>query len=290
MGDQSFARLIKRRRDALGFSQARLGELVGRSASTIRNWERGTSTPSERSDAVALAAVLGLDEREVLEGAGFDVEAARSHQTVEQGYASLAPEAPPAEAEGTEEEKEKAEQTEDPDLEAEGRAEPHEPLAGRFGEEPDTERDGEGEPLEETRPAVDEVTAGPAAEEKAPASNARPWTAPTDREPEPVDERPVSRPLPTPPPDEQASTPPPVEEPTSSRRLSRAAPPTVLEAAPPGEPSYLEDPQERQQYRIRAVATAVLVIGLVIVLMWAFGRASEAFSSLWDDFFNQLRI
>ena len=58
MGDQSFARLIKRRRDALGFSQARLGELVGRSASTIRNWERGNSTPSERSDAVALAAVL----------------------------------------------------------------------------------------------------------------------------------------------------------------------------------------------------------------------------------------
>lgn len=295
MGDQSFARLIKRRRDALGFSQARLGELVGRSASTIRNWERGNSTPSERSDAVALAAVLGLDEREVLEGAGFDVEAPRSHQTVEQGYASLAPEAPPAEAEAPEEATEEPDiQPEEPsheavgpDLEAEERLEPDRPLAGRVGGEPGTA--GEGEPPAETRPPVAEVRADPAAEAQSPASNARPWRTPRG-EPEPVEERPVSRPLPTPPPDEPASTPPPVEEQTSSRRLSRAAPPTVLEAAPPGEPSYLEDPQERQQYRIRAVATAVLVIGLVIVLMWAFGRASEAFSSLWDDFFNQLRI
>jgi transcriptional regulator with XRE-family HTH domain len=280
MGDQPFARLIKRRRDALGFSQARLGELVGRSASTIRNWERGNSTPSERSDAIALAAVLGLDEREVLEGAGFDVEAAGYHETMEQAYASLAPEAPPAEAEAPEEE------AEGPDLETEGRSEPDEPVAGRAVE---PEPQGGGAPPAETRQPAAEITPDPVVEERPPASDARPWRTP-DTEAEPVDERPVSRPTPTPPPREPASTPPPAEEPTASRRLSRAAPPTVLEAAPPGEPSYLEDPQERQQYRLRAVATAALVIGLVIVLMWAFGRASDAFSSLWDDFFNQLRI
>lgn len=65
MGEESLGHMIKRRRETLGFSQARLGELVGRSASTIRNWERDKSTPSVPSDAVALAAVLGLSENRV---------------------------------------------------------------------------------------------------------------------------------------------------------------------------------------------------------------------------------
>ena len=91
MGDRSFGRLIRKRRESLGLSQARLGELVGRSSSTIRNWERDKSTPAARSDAVALAAVLGLDEAEVLDRAGFEVDGERTHQTVEEAYASLTP-------------------------------------------------------------------------------------------------------------------------------------------------------------------------------------------------------
>src|SRR5680860_779451 len=89
MGDQTFARLIRKRRDALGLSQARLGELVGRSATTIRNWERAQASPSERSDVVALAAVLGLNEGEVLEQAGFEPPVVEDKPTMEQAYASL---------------------------------------------------------------------------------------------------------------------------------------------------------------------------------------------------------
>lgn len=286
MGDQSLARLIKRRRDALGFSQARLGELVGRSASTIRNWERGNSTPSERSDAIALAAVLGLDEREVLEGAGFDVEAAGTDQTVEQAYASLAPETPLMDESAPQEEAAALrEEVEEPDLKPEERAESDEPETGRVVGEPDNEPADDKSSGEEARQSV-AGPANPVVEEKPPVPEAGPWRG-ADEEEEVVDEAPVSRPIP-PPPDEPA--PAPSEEPTPSRRLVRAAPPTVLEATPPGEPSYLEDPQERQQYRIRAMVTAALVVGLFIVLMWAFGRASDAFSALWDSFFDQLRI
>ncbi len=229
MGDQSFARLIKKRRDSLGFSQARLGELVGRSATTIRNWERGNSTPSERSDAVALAAVLGLDEREVLERAGFDVPAREDRPTIEQAYASLAPETQP---------------------------------------EPGSQAHTEAVPDREPEPAAD---------------------TPVSREPEmvdvdeeagslPADDEPVQEPSP----DTLAEEPGPI--------LNRAAPPTVLETTPPGEPSYLEDPDERQHYRVRAVATAAVVLVLVIIFLWSFDRATDALGAMWDDFFGMLDL
>ena len=316
MGDHSFARLIKRRRDALGFSQARLGELVGRSASTIRNWERGNSTPSERSDAVALAAVLGLDERDVLEGAGFDVEAAGTHQTLEQGYASLAPErhsvpevaaeeepAPEVSAENAAFEQATVDEVsvveERPDTGAPSQDEGIEidhgsvPAPGHDrGEEsagvetgsPVEAARAESKPTRPDRPnATDEETAA------AEADLIPSWPPPEPDEAQ-VDDRPGSEPRPVWAPGDRAATSPPAESPPASRRLARAAPPTVLEATPPGEPSYLEDPGERQQYRIRAVVTAALVIGLVIVLLWAFDRATDAFSTLWDDFFSQLRV
>lgn len=241
MGDESFARLIKRRRDALGFSQARLAELVGRSPSTIRNWERGNSTPSERSDAVALAAVLGLDEREVLEGAGFPAGGDSAHQTVEQGYASLGPETPTP---------------------------PSVPEA----------RQGES------------VEAVPGSEEISGAEEAEPQPAVDDESGRSGDS------------DQDASeelevfdlgTPPDTrvpEDTSEERRLARAAPPTVLEAAPAGEPSYLEDPEERQRYRIRAVATAAAVVGLLIILLWSFGRATDALGALWENFVGLLEV
>jgi transcriptional regulator with XRE-family HTH domain len=237
MGDEFFARLIKRRRDALGFSQARLAELVGRSPSTIRNWERGNSTPSERSDAVALAAVLGLDEREVLEGAGFLADGESAQETVEQGYASLAPEAPspPPEAEEP----------------VEAAAE-RERLSGVVEAEP--------------RPTADDE------------SGRRGDSDEDSGEVEVFD-------LGTPPPELHMPA-----DSTEERRPARAAPPTVLEAAPVGEPSYLEDPEERQRYRVRAVATAAAVLTLLIILMWSFGRATDALGTLWDEFVGLLEV
>lgn len=246
MGDQSFARLIKKRRDTLGFSQARLGELVGRSATTIRNWERGNSTPAERSDAIALAAVLGLDEREVLDTAGFEVNTSEEHPTMEQAYASLAPEpVPPPRSDRT--------------------SEPSEPT----GSSPSAE-------------AARAVEPDPAPE--PPSTPQGPPRRPVDTDDRDALARPSLRD------DHTAASPSEAEAEANEPKLSRAAPPTVLETAPPGEPSYLEDPEERQQYRVRALVTAAMVLLLLIVFLWSFDRATDALGTMWDDFFGMLDL
>ncbi|MGH8936123.1 MAG: helix-turn-helix domain-containing protein [Acidimicrobiia bacterium] len=61
----SFGELIRERREAAGLSQAGLGKLVGRSASAVRNWERGQSLPGEPQVMSALATALGISEVEL---------------------------------------------------------------------------------------------------------------------------------------------------------------------------------------------------------------------------------
>ena len=66
---ESFGKEIQARRTAIGMSQGRLAELVGRSSSTVRAWEKGRTVPSPAS-LDALKAVLGLsdqDEETVIE-------------------------------------------------------------------------------------------------------------------------------------------------------------------------------------------------------------------------------
>lgn len=66
---ESFGKEIHSRRTEIGMSQGRLAELVGRSTSTVRSWEKGKTTPSPTS-LDALRAVLGLsdhDEETVME-------------------------------------------------------------------------------------------------------------------------------------------------------------------------------------------------------------------------------
>ncbi|MDP8959937.1 MAG: helix-turn-helix domain-containing protein [Actinomycetota bacterium] len=63
----SFPELIRLRREAAGLSRAGLGELVGRSASAVRNWERGRSMPGEPEVLEALAATLGISDGELAE-------------------------------------------------------------------------------------------------------------------------------------------------------------------------------------------------------------------------------
>lgn len=235
----SFAGLVKKRREALGFSQARLGELVGRSATTIRNWERGLTTPSERPDALALAAVLGLDEDEVLEQAGFDRtqrREAESRPTMDQEFASLLPAPVRPEPEDDEETSETGSSR-------------HEAPSALTS-------------VPQSLPTVDPVI--------VPETDTGPRHTRVEREPvlaglmEAVMER--------------------------RRRLARAAPPTVLERAPTGEPSYLEDPDERQRYRTRAIVTAAVVVALFVVLLWSFDRATESMGRMWDEFFRLLEI
>ena len=283
MGDHSFARLIKKRRDALGLSQARLGDLVGRSASTIRNWERAQSSPSERSDVVALAAVLGLDESEALERAGFEAPAKEDNPTVEQAYASLTAERIiPLPAQRAEVDVVRSDSAET--------------------------GDGSGPKPEESLPQAKDKPLPPA----PPASTApdvpaspehRPWTAAPPRpasipgmdpkvaaieDPGPVvDQVRLAGAEDEPPRHGEKRVPGEGSEP---RRARRAAPPTVLEAAAPGEPSYVEDPEARQQYRIRALVTAALVIGIVVVLLWSFNRATDALGGLWQELVDSLAL
>lgn len=61
----SLGDLMQRQRAALGLTQARLAELVGRSPSTIRSWERDRSVPADPSAYAALSAVLGLTDEEI---------------------------------------------------------------------------------------------------------------------------------------------------------------------------------------------------------------------------------
>lgn len=73
----SLGELIRHQRAALGLTQARLAELVGRSPSTVRGWERDRSVPADQSAIAALAAVLGLTEEEIrsaIIGPAADVE------------------------------------------------------------------------------------------------------------------------------------------------------------------------------------------------------------------------
>jgi len=267
MGDQSFARLIRKRRDSLGFSQARLGELVGRSATTIRNWERGNSTPAERADAVALAAVLGLDEREVLAGAGFEDNAAPDHPTMEQAYASLAPRPPATDSSnprmGTDEV--------GPDADDPATAE-----ADETGGEEAVADEAEVDTADRVSPpAAADVAPGPSTAyiPHRPDDSPRHHSAAMEQPQESDDAERFDLP-----------------EEAFGSEPSRAAPPTVLEASQPGEPSYLEDPEERQHYRVRALATAAMVLALIIVLLWSFDRATDALGTMWDDFFGMLDL
>ena len=91
MPERSFGRTVRYRRTKLGLSQAKLGELVGRSTSTIRSWERDTTQPNDPKILAVLAAILAVDERQLFEKAGVDLPVVETSPTVEQALATLHP-------------------------------------------------------------------------------------------------------------------------------------------------------------------------------------------------------
>lgn len=98
MPERSFGRTVRYQRTKLGLSQAKLGELVGRSTATIRAWERDKSRPNDQHVLSALAAVLAVDEGQLFEKAEVErpmVE--ETSPTIEQVLATLTP-APRAES------------------------------------------------------------------------------------------------------------------------------------------------------------------------------------------------
>lgn len=97
MPERSFGRTVRYRRNKLGLSQAKLAELVGRSTATIRAWERDKSRPTDPKVVSTLAAILGIDERQLFERAEVDPPmVAETSPTVEQALATLSVETAPA--------------------------------------------------------------------------------------------------------------------------------------------------------------------------------------------------
>ena len=92
MPERSFGRTIRYRRTKLGLSQAKLGELVGRAATTIRSWERDQSHPTDPNVISALAAVLAVDEQMLFERAGVAMPEVETSPTMEESLATLNPE------------------------------------------------------------------------------------------------------------------------------------------------------------------------------------------------------
>jgi transcriptional regulator with XRE-family HTH domain len=214
MPERSFGRTVRYRRTKIGLSQAKLGDLVGRSASTVRSWERDASTPSDNEVIDALAAVLAIDPRILYEKAGMAVPDVETSPTVEQALASLRPETPPE----------------------------------KLAQDPEDFFELVPEPL------------------------------------------PVARadPVVTPPP--PRATPAPYQPPEPGFRSPRHG--LVMNPATPPltEPSYIEDDSQKQLYRVRNLATVVLLVALVIVLIWAAANAFGALGDWWDEFLSELRI
>jgi transcriptional regulator with XRE-family HTH domain len=85
--------MIRDAREDLGLSHTRLADLVGRSPSIVRAWERGHATPEETTVLSSLAAVLGLEERALFQAAGVAPPGPRSARTLEQTLSEIAPSA-----------------------------------------------------------------------------------------------------------------------------------------------------------------------------------------------------
>jgi transcriptional regulator with XRE-family HTH domain len=96
MPERSFGRTVRYRRTKLGLSQAKLAELVGRSTPTIRSWERDKSRPNDAQVIATLAAILGVDERQLFDKAEIEIPAVvETGPTVEEALATLSLQAGP---------------------------------------------------------------------------------------------------------------------------------------------------------------------------------------------------
>jgi len=251
MPERSFGRTVRYRRTKIGLSQAQLGELVGRSASSIRSWERDVSTPTDPSVLTALSAILDIDGRALFDKAGVDSPAAETHPTVEESLASLAP--LPLE--------EPIEETIDPDPVVAATAAA---AAVAPGLDADFELEAEMQehlpPESESEPAL--------AEEPEVAIDT--FSLPPD--PEPVGAVQMRN-----------SNEPAYVSPPEPYLITAPTPPVV-------EPSYMEDDGQRQMYRVRNLATVVLVVALAIILLWSLSNAVDAVGTWWEEFTNTLRL
>lgn len=229
MPERSFGRMVRYRRTKLGLSQAKLGELVGRSTATIRSWERDKSRPNDEKVLSALAAILGMSERQLFDKAEIDPPAVETSPTVEQALATLST----------------VEETTVVPKETEVRGTPGRPSGGEPISVPQTPP-----PIPVMVGAVPRDI-GAIAEDEGELfseSDIPAYVAP----PEPYVQTPLT--------------------------------PTLADV------SYVEDPAQRQMYRVRTLATLVGFVALVAAFVWALGEGVGALGVWWDEFFGNLRL
>jgi transcriptional regulator with XRE-family HTH domain len=257
MPERSFGRSVRYRRTKLGLSQAKLGELVGRSASTIRSWERDRSTPSDTAVIAALAAVLDLDERSLLEKAGVEAAPSETHPTVEEALASLAPT--------------------DVDIPLTIDEEARIVDTSKSETRSRSEREPDGHPDQSETPDIDADLEGETFEHTASMPSESDGEPDVDFEPFPV--------MSTEPVGAMATQP-------ASKPAFIAPPEPFLYTAPTPavEPSYMEDADQKQLYRIRNLATFVLVVALVLLLALSLIRGLDALGQWWDSFVGTLNL
>ena len=298
--DTSFGGLVKERRVALGMSQAGLADLVGRSASAVRSWERGSSTPTDESVVRSLAAVLGIDEATLRATVGLPAEVALDDAD-EIGGAGLAAfamsnaEAPPAadrsdeKLDGTDEEVPAGTEISWDDVAASVRPVP-EPAAPAGDAEVDLKIAGDGEDgdlrTEPTSvvaaPLVPEDDLVSEAEEVVPAAeDDGPDDGQPDREPvsvAPMGRRRTAEPL-------KPAAPVAAAGSAAASASSRTAMmPARQPSIPPSANSYLDDRDQMMTYWIRAGLTVALTLFLLVVLFWALGKLGDSIGQVWDLF------
>lgn len=268
----SFGDLVRRGREEAGLSQARLALLIGKSPTTIRSWEHGRTHPVDPGAVAALAAVLGLDEAELLGQAGFEAPAARTRPSARQELNNLAIErtemialAPPPPV-GPASVKIGKPPISEPDLADSGV--PVIPVAMDVAVE-----SGSAE-IPETEVDVNPVTPDPIEIPGAPGEVSKPKVrlprvATKLREPKP---RVI------------------VTQQGVSGRGSVGINGQVGSNGYIAGRSYLEDEAEKDFYRRRGLITALVLVLMVIVIWWALGRTGGAIGELIESLVGSLDI
>ncbi|MEX2424025.1 MAG: helix-turn-helix transcriptional regulator [Acidimicrobiia bacterium] len=237
-----FGGLIRDAREKLGMSPHRVAELIGRASGTVRAWERGRTVPSDPVVVSSLAAVLAIKEETLFRAANLNPPDRHQPLTIEQELATIAPSRPAAPTPTSERPAIVADVPEP--------APPPEAVG-----DPNESASPVSSPSEFFQKGIDSL-----AEAGAPLIE----KLRTRRESllEKLRERRRRAPRPTPAP------------------VGRTPVPTAAPVAPTG--SYMDDPDERWSYRLRAVWTAAGVAGLGVLLLWAGSRALDAFGDTWD--------
>jgi transcriptional regulator with XRE-family HTH domain len=263
----SFGDLVRRGREEAGLSQSRLALLIGKSPTTIRAWEHGRTNPADPAAVAALAAVLGLDEAELLGRAGFEMPVARTRPSARQELSNLASErtemialAPLPEAPAPL--KPVKPPISEPDL-----------LDSPVPMEPATMEavvvESVAEPISEAEVDVKPVTTAPIQIPVTPVDVPKPKVR-MPRVAAPKTNKPKPRVIVT-----QQMAPSPAQIGSNGYVAGR---------------SYLEDEEEKDFYRRRGLITAIVLVFMVIVIWWALGRTGGAIGDLIESIVGLLDI